>query len=757
MKIRYSYMAMMLFALLGGTSCTEDFPAQDKTEGQAEGLALQLQVEGSPLASRASLASESALNEDKVNAVDVFFVSNGGTNIEKHFHATTPDTQGRFLLADGDWRSQFTHAPYTVYVLANKHDYDNPETPDNTETDLSWITTIDQLQNLTDTDGEIYEIEGDNNYAGKQFFMDGKTNWTPSDTDEADETINVTLKRAAAKIVVNISYAEDFMTSNQIEVLYDLEKAIVNYAPHAMALNEAAYQEMEVRGEASMDAETYSDAHSTSGEGVSRTDIVYAYSYPNQWGESVERETYVLLNIPYGKESQEGQTPKYHDNYYKVPIRFSNNADELRLDRNKLYTVNVTIDRLGNENIDEPIELKPTFNVADWIPKEIPVNDDAPSYLVLSHEYIEMHNVADTVITFFSSAYLEKVEIVEAYFINKEGERQYVQATQWHTDRQGDIVIDASRDVTSYCEITDWTENALQGNIIFHGEIPTNVTARYVTLRVTSRDPDLNPNYRDVTIVQYPLEYISGVPGVYSTRTDFERTGNTYENYKNHNSVNSNVKLDTEDGSWFDSPTFRSKVSVNGRTYYVSRNGNNGQLRYTNDDHVSSLDNNRMYLVQITSTDESYTVARPKMDGENEDIVTHSSDENNRLVSPAFMLASQLGAVQPSDWSTAQTQCQQYIEYAEADDGTEWRFADWRLPTYEELRIIGKYQNEQPEVMDEVLGGDYYWSAHDNRAWRKSRPDAENPTNNPNGSVYIRCIRDVSPEDLAEFRAHNIR
>ena len=207
MKIRYSYMAMMLFALLGGTSCTEDFPAQDKTEGQAEGLALQLQVEGSPLASRASLASESALNEDKVNAVDVFFVSNGGTNIEKHFHATTPDTQGRFLLADGDWRSQFTQTPYTVYVLANKHDYDNPETPDETEIDLSWIKTIDQLQSLTDTDGEIYEIEGDNNYTDKQFFMDGKTNWTPSDTDEADETINVTLKRAAAKIVLLVRFA----------------------------------------------------------------------------------------------------------------------------------------------------------------------------------------------------------------------------------------------------------------------------------------------------------------------------------------------------------------------------------------------------------------------------------------------------------------------------------------------------------------------------------------------------------------------
>lgn len=754
MKIRYSYMAMMLFALLGGTSCTEDFPAQDKTEGQAEGLALQLQVEGSPLASRASLASESALNEDKVNAVDVFFVSNGGTNIEKHFHATTPDTQGRFLLADGDWRSQFTQTPYTVYVLANKHDYDNPETPDETEIDLSWIKTIDQLQSLTDTDGEIYEIEGDNNYTDKQFFMDGKTNWTPSDTDEADETINVTLKRAAAKIVVNISYAEDFMTSNQIEVLYDLEKAIVNYAPHAMALNEAAYQEMEVRGEASMDAETYSDAHSTSGEGVSRTDIVYAYSYPNQWGESVERETYVLLNIPYGKESQEGQTPKYHDNYYKAPIRLSNNADELRLDRNKLYTVNVTIDRLGNENIDEPIELKPTFNVADWIPKEIPVNDDAPSYLVLSHEYIEMHNVADTVITFFSSAYLEKVEIVEAYFIDKNGERKDKQAIKWHEgEENGEIVIDETKEVKSYCDI-QWTENALQGNIQFHGDIPSNITARYVTLLVTSSDPNLEPKY--VTIVQYPLEYISGVPGLCSY-VDDERNGSWPRGELNQIAGETISPLIKEllDGHIGNNATMKSKFYHHGKIYRVDLDyKDEGYYRPNEPDN-----NNRMYVVQITQTNGDYTVARPQMTGNGENITTAIGDENNYVVSPAFMLASQLGNISALSWNESRDHCRQYVEYILYEGESEpRRLADWRMPTYAELQIIAQYQNSQPEIMSGVLTDEHYWAADTNTFLSTASWQQETANNNPQGKeVRIRCIRDVSPEDLAEFRAHNIR
>lgn len=751
MKIRYSYMAIMLVTLLWGTSCTEDFPAQSLTDEQMKGLVLQLQVEGSPRASRVSLESESALNEDKVNAVDVFFVPNGGTSI-KYVHASTPDTQGRFLLAGGDWRSQFTNAPYTVYVLANKHNYDNPATPE-TETDLSWITTVDQLQSLTDTDGEIYKIEGDNDYKGKQFFMDGKTEWTPSATGESDETIEVTLKRAAAKIVVNISYAEDFMTSNQIEDLNKVQKAVVNYAPHAMALEETAYQEMEVRGEASMETETFSNAHSTSGEGVARKDVVYAYSYPNQWGENMERETYVLLNIPYFKEAQEGQNP-YHTNYYKVPIRFSNNADELCLDRNKLYTVNVTIDRLGNENIDEPVTLKPTFNVADWISEEIPVDDNTPSYLVLSHEYIEMHNVADTTITFFSSDKLQSVEIIDAYFINKEGKETRKQlikeAEKWWEE-------DESKNVKDFCTV-DWDENTLQGSIKFHGDIPTNVTARYVTLRVTSSDPDLKPNYKEVTIVQYPLEYISGVPGVYSTRSDFEN--NTYENYLASQRGNRFRSLTVSTGD--NTPYFDSKVIENGVIYAVIRAGNrnNYYLSHERNAYSEEQNNNRMYLVQITSTSDNYTIARPKLVNDNDgEFITDSGDENNQLVSPAFMLASQLGTIMLSSytsgasWAWAKEHCKNYVEVVRYEDGSnETRtLSDWRLPTRAELDVIASRQKQYPEVLAEVLVGQYYWSADSESAY-----EVDNPSS-PGSQRSIRCIRDVSPEDLAEFRKHNIR
>ena len=740
MKRHYMiYMVCLLSFLCGMSSCTEDFP--ETGESELHGLVMQLQIDGNPVSAPASrVAADPTMRENVVSHVDVFF-SSDGTNIDYYTHAAL-GTDNRLVLAGSDWKTLFPKTSYTVYVLANKHDY-----ADETNYLRDDIKTVEQLKELTDTDKEVNKAEGEQissseTYSGKLFFMDGITTWTPP-TDAVDETIEVELYRAAAKFVVNVSFASnDEFNLVDISIL-GVRKKVVNYMPEAMALKEVTpdYENMEaVMGDAS--SGNMSNTNYTNGkQGEERKDILYAYAYPNHWGDNAERETYILINAPY----VEGESEPVN-NYYKVPVRSSNDVSELHIDRNTQYTVNVTIDRKGNEEIDEPVKLNPTFSVAEWESKTINVDDDTPSYLILSHEHIEMHNVTDTVITFFSSDYLSNVQIDDAYFINKDGEetrRQFIEeGDRWNPDEY--------KDVEDFCTI-EWDENTLQGSIKFHGDIPTNVTARYVTLRVTSRDPNLNPNYKDVTIVQYPLEYISGVPGVYSTRSDFELTGNTYENYKYNNWVSTNVDVNT--GGY--NPTFRTKVSVNGQTYYIRQRNN--RLTYTNDDRISSLDNNRMYLVQITSTDESYIVARPKMDGEGENIVTHSSDENNRLVSPAFMLASQLGAVQPSNWNTAQSQCQQYVEVTEYSDGTIRRFADWRLPTYEELKIIGKYQNEQPEVMDEVLGGDYYWSAHNNRAWRKSRPDAENPTNNPDGSVYIRCIRDVSPEDLTEFRAHNIR
>lgn len=763
---RHYHIAAFLFSLLCGivSGCTLD-PLEDEVqEEELHGLVLELTVDNNPAVTSSSASTRAAadptLNENLVKEVDVFF-SDDGTNVYSHIHATL-GSDNRIVLAGADWRQTFSAASYDVYVIANRHD-DN--------TDLSGISTIEELMALTDTDVDVYKVEGESistseTYSGKTFLMDGHTVWTSPATDDA--TIAVDLKRAAAKIVVNVSYKSSEGFDFEKLSLTSPRKKVVNYATQAVAFTDSEYKEPEIQGDASSDG--FMIANVTSGNGENRKDILYAYSYPNRWGGNIERETYILMNIPYVDDND-----YYQNNYYKVPVRISSDTDELRLDRNMQYTVNVTVDRKGNAEIDEPVELEsPIFNVAEWKTETINVDNDSPNYLVLSDEYIELHNESNTTISFFSSSELQNVVVKDAYFIDKEGNeiREILTEEGGRWDKYEQI-----KDL--YCSV-EYDHGILTGKIRFSGDIPTNVTARYVTLEVTNTDTDNNGNpipiTRTVTIVQYPLEYIMGVEGIYSTRDDFDN--NTYANYRDEKEFDNKNDLkisETFGNSWSSYYSFSSKVYVENTIREVvvydvfHQTGSSWgrptgyytyKLSHSNNEYASGQNNNRMYLVQLTSTNANYTIARPKTEIDKEDgqLVAVSSSENNELVSPAFMLASQLGVISSynggGSWSGARDHCKNYVEVIEYSDSKESPketriLDDWRLPTRAELEIIGQYQTSQPDVMDKVLVGRRYWTVLQDTYYTV-------PTGTTD-ATGVRCIRDVTPADLEEFAKHGIR
>lgn len=716
-------MSVCALAVCGG--CTED-PVSDQTVN-SEGLTLEINVGDTPAASVSTRgANDVSLNESNVNTVDVFFMKDD--QVEHYVKSNV--VNGKATLANGTWKESYT-GTYDVYVLANKHDYDNPSTTD-VETDLSWVNNKTQLLALTDTDTNVAKAEdeyyGSTKYSGKTFLMDGSISWN-ADVAEANAVIEVSLVHASAKLTVNLTYTEEFLTEGR--KIVSVSKKLVHYVQDVKAFTEGgALALTEVQGESTSDG--FSLANITNGEDLSRTDKLYAYSYPNEWGADIaERETYFLINIPYSENDEPRQ------NYYKVPVRISGNASELKLDRNMEYTVNVTVDRVGNESIDEPVPLKPTFSVATWKPVDINVDGDTPNYLVVSDKEIEMHNEEDVAITFFSSSPIH-VEIVSAYFVNKSGDEVSV---------KNDGLIS-----TAYDELS------LTGEITVHSNIPKNVTARYITLKVTNED-EPTPLTQEIKIIQYPLEYIVGVPGKYATRDDF--SNNTYINYRDKIGLNSSPDVnltfgETGDGFWDRAYyTFYSKVYESGTIYRVSSYWFWSKY-YLNrgSQNAEDQNNNRMYMVQITSTSSNYTVARPATKMDNGQLITVSDEENNQLVSPYFMLASQLGVITSTNrggsWTGAQDHCKYYVEVIEYEDNKEVRILDdWRLPTEAELDIIAKYQDEQPDIMDNVLIGKRYWTALNNHYYtvKKGSTDA----------TGVRCIRDVTPEDLKEFRAHGIQ
>ena len=100
------------------------------------------------------------------------------------------------------------------------------------------------------------------------------------------------------------------------------------------------------------------------------------------------------------------------------------------------------------------------------------------------------------------------------------------------------------------------------------------------------------------------------------------------------------------------------------------------------------------------------------------------------MVSPSFMLASQLGATQaPEDMLEAADHCRQYVEVA--SDGTEYH--DWRLPTAAEIDIVIELQKKQ-EAIDIVLAGISYWSA---TGIKKTN------LTGATGEGRVRCVRDA--------------
>ena len=69
---------------------------------------------------------------------------------------------------------------------------------------------------------------------------------------------------------------------------------------------------------------------------------------------------------------------------------------------------------------------------------------------------------------------------------------------------------------------------------------------------------------------------------------------------------------------------------------------------------------------------------------DNGQLITVSDEENNQLVSPYFMLASQLGVITSTNgggsWTGAQDHCKYYVEVIEYEDNKEVRILDdWRL------------------------------------------------------------------------------
>ena len=668
--------------------------------------------------------AEDTSTEAYVDHIDVFIFEDESGSPATKVHYERQQVNNSAMLTLNAKRSSFaTDESYYVYLIANSNL--NAES-------LSNINDYSDLLNAKQEDPMLYLTGLALDNAPKYFLMDavakdtnGKQAVQLNNDNTTDNTmLTATLRRAAAKVKVTINASsevefKDFTVADGSEGgLYYVR----NLSYDAFLLAEAKEDvdiEAKVRTTSKGDTEYFTWQPETDSKKV--TLVVYAY--PNHWSNTsiLEHETCIVMNLPMSYTA-DGTTTDYYNSWYKIPM-----TDDQTLRRNNYYEVNITLNRPGATSESTPIDVEEIhYGVEEWTAQTINVgNEDKPKYLMINQTELEMHNtdIDDSTLEFASSSPVT-ISVKDIYYYNKYGVK-----------------------TTEKISITGTTDGNISGNIVVNSPNPDKNTIRYFTLVVTNQD-GLS---KEIAVRQYPLVYITNIQSYYSYRSDFlsgtlgdgTATGNLYENRNSYTrfGVNySNGKYSYINNSGEENVFFRSK--------FVNKIHNSGlsDVDTYSQKSTSNLNNSynaRMYHIRITASSGDYILGRPKITNG----VTDPGEDNARVVSPSFMIASQLGTVLASEVSDANRKtvytehAKQYVEaYTDPNTGKTVHLGDWRLPTEAELEIIYKYQGTSndpanADAIDFLLGGDYYYSA--SGAVKNPKPNANS------AGTFIRCIRDV--------------
>lgn len=704
-------MVVLLAWLLPACTADDDLAPAVKP---AEGLTISLETPG--VLSRATEAGNDALNENTISQAQLLiFNSEGARTPDGYRSFEFTDGKAEAVIATGNWKNNTqlfdkgAGAAYDIYVVANAH---------GGSTSLQNVSTLDGLLSAVDEDADIWKLEGANigtgtvDYTNKRFAMSGVSSGFVPNAKEDEYTISVTMERLAAKVEVNITFSDEFKAQFKPTGFYS---SLRNYATRSLlrADKEDSFTDRGIAGNGAKDPMVAAPEKDFD----ERTAKLVLYTYPTDWGGDVLQETFVLLNMPGNYTEQEGAQPEYKgSNYYKIPVRLGD-ATAHQLNRNTIYRVNVTIDRMGQPQLDVPVELKPTYEVIPWTTVTIDVDNGDLNYLEVVKDEIIMKNIEKSEEQYFTSSSSVTASIEEVYYYDKYGAKQTILPNSY--ERYGISVVPAAGNF---------------GNVTINSDVPTNNGIRYIKVTVTN-EQGLS---KEFTVKQYPLEYIVTVPGWYSYRTDFD---SNYEHEGNDRKVSNyyfSSKVYYEGDGWNDEGIY----TYTWPRYNTSNNPSLGTRQDGND-------NNNMYFVRITKTSDKYVLSVPAMD---KDGYTESSPENNQLVAPAFMIASQLGTVYPQRFNDAKEHCKQYAE--KSLDGQVYE--DWRLPTEAELLIIDYYQGDDNSVIDRVLAGDKYWAASGDVMATNEEEDWWGNVTWENGEIkeadynenhYIRCIRTVQANE----------
>ena len=687
----YKNTTLALMALTMGLSlvgCAEDSELiyQGAQQLSVKPLILDNKV------SRATTASDANLNEDKLYNFNIkMFGEYNECKVDKTFTDGLKSGEEK-VIAQNNWKVENDLQEgntYSVKSVANATGSGNVQ-----------------------TDEDIWKPYDATNNSNKMFLMSSEQNYPV--TKEPTQTIPVNLARAAAKIALTIHVDVEGYTAGQAK--WQLK----NYNAKTTIFGNNTASELK-------------DGEMVEAQGGSGEYTVTTYSYATLWTDDTNAPA-IYLQVPL---TADGNTEM---NYYKIPVRDpkATGEDAKKLNRNTIYTIDAKINNKGGSSeIGYITAGKVVYDVLPWSDGGTTNIDANTSYLMVYPQSLIMKNIAkdNTSISYKSSTELE-ITIDEVYYYDKNGKKTII--NEGYTEKD-----DKGKDVQLYPKVTLSTDEngKYQGKINIESAVPINLTAKYIVFSVKTKD---GKDSKQVIVKQYPLKYVQNIAGWYSTKdnwVDWESDRNVRGPFKERQDtkkykdswMTSRVygTFDGSTGIWdiYDDESYKR---VGGGMF-------NPKYEYTYQAKVHNCeteqDNNHMYVIQITKSDGTYKIARPRF---------NNLKSDDHTVSPAFMLASQLGVVSAFDsFKDAANHCEKYVEVSM----NKKRYEDWRLPTQEEINSIVEFQNDKKaaNTMDRVLKGYYYWTANGG----KSDNVPGSTVDNRPGAV--RCIRDLSPAEVQEL------
>lgn len=687
-KYRKSVQGLMLLTFgltMAGCSAQDDF----FTETSSESLSIKPSVTEATV-SRAAVASEQTLREAALDNlyVKIFDKEYQEQSVNKMFDSNL-QSEKKEILGQGNWKVDLKlqeNKDYFVYSIANARG------------DLTQVNSLADLKKKVQTDEDIWKPYSSKNET-KNFLMTANSGWTVS--KEPIQTIESKLTRAAAKIVVNLK-----INVEGYEVVGEPTWQLLNYNTQTTLFGPNTAKNIASMSETA----TNEKMAKTTADGYQ----LVTYSYATSWGNNASAPQ-AKIKVKLKKKDEKTSV----DYYYSIPVR--DPKETKSLERNNVYTANATVTSLGSSSdITYGDAMDLVYDVQKWTKgEETTINAGDQKYLLVSPTFMIMKNQRfdDSTIKFYGSGEC-KVETVEIYYYDKNGNKQKILSGNQYFKASGKYA-------DGHGELKD------QGTIVIGDENNTTndfvpLSVKYIKIKVTCDGLE-----ELVTIKQYPLEYIQGIAGWYSTKSidgwiDWRRDQDSHETKKK--SSDDHFKAKVKEGNYI----------YKYYDYNYAEWWQHNDYKATLGDKASlGQHNNQMYVVQITSTQQDqtdYKIGHVT----NIDPKTKLSQEN--VVSPAFMLASQLGTVSPFSYGVnASDHCDKYVEVR--TDGQ--KYTNWRLPTAAEIGVICKYQNNETQnVMSEVLRAKSYWALDGNQV-------IANKSDTDTG--YVRCVRDLSPDEVKKL------